>query len=373
MSAIRANTSALVRHVGSGVRVMAMVKANGYGHGLQLAAEAAIEGGASWLGVASSAEAFDVSRFRLPVLIVGRCDPGSHEALIDQGIETTVYDDEGVETTAGAAARVGRRARAVKVDTGMGRLGVNPDRLTAFLRTLAKYSADVEIAGVFTQFADSGAPDLGFTEHQHDCFVAAVDEVRAVAPGALAHCSNSGAMLERRTCTTISSVRVSPLRVRPGHRSRRRRPRVAMTMFAGDAGEDGACRRAGWLRTHVDGGGPTRVATVAAGYADGVLRAQSNTGVVLVAGCRCPIVGRVSMDQLCVDVSDVDAEVPRTTSCSSASRQAPAWAPMKSVATRAPSSGRSSPRWPTVFRGASSPDSDSTPVGGRRYLASVMS
>jgi alanine racemase len=312
-SAIRANTSALVQHVGSGVQVMAMVKSNGYGHGLQVAAEAAIAGGATWLGVASSAEAFDLSTFGVPVLIVGRCDPGSHEALIAESIETTVYDDEGVDTTAGAAARAGRRARVhVKVDTGMGRLGVRPDELGELLRTLSKYSADVEIAGVFTNFADSDAPDFGFTDQQHDCFVAAVDEVRAVAPDALAHCSNSGAILR--------APHMHHDLVRPGIALYGYAPdapdievldlRIAMTMLAPitQVKTVPAGTPVGYGRTWT-APGPTRVATVAAGYADGVLRAQSNVGTVLVAGCRCRIVGRVSMDQLTVDVSDVGTAV----------------------------------------------------------------
>jgi alanine racemase len=311
-AAIRANTSALVHHVGGSVRVMAMVKSNGYGHGIRLAAEAAIAGGATWLGVASSTEAFDVSSFGVPVLIVGRGDPGSHEALVGEGIETTVYDDEGVDTVASAAASVGRRARVhVKVDTGMGRLGVGLDRLGDLLRTLGKYSADVEIAGVFTNFADSDAPDLGFTEEQHDRFVAAVDDVRAVAPDALAHCSNSGAILR--------APHMHHDLVRPGIALYGYAPdtaagvvdlRLAMTMLAPitqvktvDAGTPVGYGRT-WTAPR-----RTRVATVAAGYADGVLRAQSNAGLALVGGCRCPIVGRVSMDQLCLDVSDADADV----------------------------------------------------------------
>ena len=253
-----------------------------------------------------------MSTFRVPVLIVGRCDPGSHDALIDAGIETTVYDDEGVDTTAGAAARVGRRARVhVKVDTGMGRLGVSPDGLAELLRTLAKYSADVEIAGVFTNFADSDAPDLGFTDQQHDCFVAAVDEVRAVAPDALAHCSNSGAILR--------APHMHHDLVRPGIALYGYAPdapdievldlRLAMTMIA-PVTQVKTVKRERRSGTGARGPRPRpRVATVAAGYADGVLRAQSNTGVALVAGSRCPIVGRVSMDQLCIDVSGVDADV----------------------------------------------------------------
>lgn len=310
--AIRANASALVEHVGAGVHVMAMVKSNGYGHGLQLAAEAALAGGATWLGVASSSEALEAIALGAPVLIVGRADPGSHETLIGAGVETTVYDDEGVETTARAAARAGRRARVhVKVDTGMGRLGVQPDQLPEFLLTLSKHSGDVEVAGVFTNFAESDAADLDYTEQQHDCFVAAADQVRALAPDALAHCSNSAALLR--------APHMHHDLVRPGLALYGYAPetaagtvdlRIAMTMLAPvtQVKTVPAGTPIGYGRTWT-ASKPAVVATVAVGYADGVLRAQSNAGVVLVAGCRCPIVGRVSMDQLCIDVSEVATDV----------------------------------------------------------------
>ncbi|HXY94754.1 MAG TPA: alanine racemase [Acidimicrobiia bacterium] len=311
LDALRANTSAVVGHVGAGVQVMAMVKSNGYGHGLGNAAQAAVDGGATWLGVASSVEALDVVPLGVPVLIVGRSDPGSHDALVAAGVHTTVYDGEGVEATADAAGRVGRRARVhVKVDTGMGRLGVQPEGLEELLALLVKH-VDLELAGVFTNFADSDGPDLGFTEEQHARFVDAVATVRAVAPEALAHCSNTGAILR--------APHMHHDLVRPGLALYGYAPdtasgvlelRLAMTMLAPvtQVKTVPAGAQVGYGRTWT-ARVPTRVATVAAGYADGVLRALSNAGVVLVERHRCPIVGRVSMDQLCVDVSAVDADV----------------------------------------------------------------
>ena len=310
--AIRANTAALVRHVGANVGVMAMVKANGYGHGLVTAARAALDGGATWLGVASAIEARDVVDLGAPVLIVGRADPGSHDALLAAGVHTTVFDRDGVDDTAQAAARVGTTARVhVKVDTGMGRLGVQPDDLDDFVALVVKHADHLELAGVFTNFAESDAPDLTFTEAQHDRFERAVAVVRAHAPNAVAHCSNTGAILR--------APHMHHDLVRPGLALYGYAPevaadvvelRVAMTMLAPvtqvkTVPTGGAV---GYGRTWT-AARPTRVATVAVGYADGVLRAQSNTGCVLVAGRRCPIVGRVSMDQLCIDVDAVDPEV----------------------------------------------------------------
>jgi alanine racemase len=240
------------------------------------------------------------------VLVVGRADPGSHDALLAAGVDTTVYDREGIEATAAAARRAGARARVhLKVDTGMGRLGVQPGAVAEIVDTLARAN-DLELVGVFTNFADSDAPDFDYTERQHECFLAAVAAVRAVAPDALAHCSNSGAIL--RAPHMHHDV------VRPGLALYGYAPdvardvvglRIAMTMVAPVTQVKTVApgTPVGYGRTWT-ADRTTRVATIAAGYADGVLRAQSNRGVVLIGGCRRPIVGRVSMDQLCVDLGE---------------------------------------------------------------------
>jgi alanine racemase len=312
VDAIRANTATLVHHVGPGVAVMAMVKSNGYGHGLSNAARAAIAGGASWLGVASTAEALEAAAFGAPVLVVGRADPGSEEALAVAGVHTTVFDFEGIATTAKAAGRAGVRAPVhLKVDTGMGRLGARPDELRPLLDLLDEQAEQIELAGVFTNFADSDAADLAFTEEQHARFVDAVAAVRSIAPAARAHCSNSAAL--------IRAAHMHHDLVRPGLALYGYPPAVAsdvvslrpaLTALAPvtQVKTVAAGTPVGYGRTWA-APRETRVATVAAGYADGVLRALSNAGVVLVGGCRCPIVGRVSMDQLCVDVGGVDAPV----------------------------------------------------------------
>src|SRR5262249_23927889 len=153
-------------------------------------------GGATWLGVASAVEALGVVDLGAPVFILGRTDPGSHDAMVSAGVHTTVFDRDGVEDTAQAAARVGTVARVhVKVDTGMGRLGVQPDDLDDFVALVMKHAEHVELAGVFTNFAESDAPDFTFTEQQHARFEHAVAAVRAHAPNAIAHCSNTGAIL----------------------------------------------------------------------------------------------------------------------------------------------------------------------------------
>lgn len=312
-SALRENAAAIARHVGPDVAVMAMVKANGYGHGLETAAEAALAGGATWLGVSSPEEALQAVRFDAPVLNVGWSNPSMHVDLVSAGVHITVWESGAVESVAQAAAEAGRRARIqVKIDTGMGRLGARPEWLEEVRSALAAHSAHVDVTGLFTHFADSEAPDQSFTEEQHARFLALVTRFEDVASGALLHCANSGAIL-RAPETHHDQVRVGiALYGYPPATARDVVPlRPAMTMVARvtqvktvSAGDTiGYCRT--WRADR-----PTRIATVAAGYADGVQRAQSSRGVVLLRGVRCPIVGLVSMDQIGVDVSEVDGVRP---------------------------------------------------------------
>src|SRR6516162_4783416 len=135
---------------------MAMVKANGYGHGFELATEAALEGGATWLGVSSPAEALQAVPYGVPVLNVGATPERLYRAMLEAGVELTVFDAESVESLARAAAESGRRARIhVKIDTGMNRLGAHAGDIYSLRQALQAAIRNVEVAGIFTHFADS--------------------------------------------------------------------------------------------------------------------------------------------------------------------------------------------------------------------------
>ncbi len=287
-----------------------MVKANGYGHGAVLAARAFLEGGATALGVASPEEAIQLRRagIDVPVLAVGWTHPSTHAELLEAGADIAVYDTAAVEALAGAAGD-GRRASVhLKVDTGMNRLGAPLLDAPAVLQAIAAASARVRLAGIFTHFADADGVDPAFTEVQHQRFLTVVDAARAIEPDVLVHCANSAA--------TLRFAHMHHDAVRPGIALYGYPPpgaigvvelRGALTVVATvtqvktvQPGETVGYGRT-WTAT-----APTRVATLAAGYADGVQRSQSNRGAVLVGGVRCPIVGRVSMDQTSVDVSAVD-------------------------------------------------------------------
>jgi alanine racemase len=306
-AAISDNAAAVKATLGPGVALMAMVKANGYGHGFELAAAAAIEGGATWLGVSSPAEALQALPFGVPVLIVGATPDRFYPTMIEAGVELTVFDAESVESLARAAGQAGRRARVhVKIDTGMHRLGAQETDLEPLRRALEAGRADIEIAGIFTHFADSEGPDLEVTRDHHAAFVERAEPLRQLAPDALVHAANSGAIF-RLPETHHDLVRLGIALYGYPMVDTLVPVRTAMTMLAevtqvkeiskGDTVSYGRT----WTATRT-----TRVATVPVGYADGIHRWRAGTDTVLLGGRRSPIIGRVTMDQVMVDVTDCD-------------------------------------------------------------------
>ena len=314
--AITDNARELKRFIGPRCRLMAMVKANGYGHGMVVAARAALGGGADWLGVSSIVEALELrdSGFSVPILNVGWTPLPDMELAAGADIDVTVFALGSVE----AAVRAGRRLRRPvhvhwKVDTGMGRLGTPLRRVAEISRAL--HEADqVRVSGLFTQFASADGPSLDDAQRQHQRFVRWLVQAGRRFPDALVHCANSAAMLRMpETQHDMTRPGLSLYGYAPPHCEGIIALRPALTLktvvtqvkrvAAGDSVGYGAT----WVAPTA-----SMVATLAAGYADGFDRRNSNRGRVLVKGVVCPVVGRVSMDQATVDVSAVDGIVPGT-------------------------------------------------------------
>ena len=286
--------------------VMAMVKANGYGHGITIAARAALDGGASWLGVYTPQEALGLraAGFEAPILVVGWSPPATLDDLATSGVDVSVVDAEGIRAVAAAAG--GRRLRVhLKIDTGLHRLGALPETLEGLVDAMGDAGKRVEVAGIFTHFADAGE-DPGFTIAQHGRFLEAVEALRPVAPDALLHTSGSAAILAHPAMhhdlvrAGIAFYGYPPV---PGPASLRPAMNVfcrvaqVRTVPQGESVGYGRTWRAEAAR---------RIATATIGYGQGLPRALSNRGHLGIGGRRCPIVGIVSMDQVGVDVSDVD-------------------------------------------------------------------
>ncbi|MGH7722709.1 MAG: alanine racemase [Candidatus Dormibacteria bacterium] len=309
MAALRDNAAALCRLAGEGCAVMAMVKANGYGHGALHAATAALAGGATWLGVSSVTEAVELRRAGVTarILNTGWTMPSEMAAATVHGVDVAVFAPAQVGAARQASRREGRPLRVHwKLDTGMGRLGSRPEETAAMRDALLAARGDVEVAGLCTHFASADDASTEFTLAQHERFVAALSALREDFGGALVHCANSAAAL-RLPGTHHDMVRPGialygyppsccegVVEVRPALRVR---ALVSLVKEVGPGDSVGYGRE--WIAPR-----RTRVATIAAGYADGVDRRNGNRGVVIAGGAVCPMIGRISMDQLAVDVSD---------------------------------------------------------------------
>ena len=310
LAALRANCRAARALVGPRVAVMAVVKADAYGHGAVAAARAFAEAGAAALGVSTVEEGAELRRAGLtaPVVVLGGVFSGEEAAVVEHGLACAVWTVEGARALAGAARAAGRTAAVhVKVDTGMTRLGLDPADVRAFgeaMRGLAGLRAE----GVFSHFASADAVDTAAAGAQADRFRGAVEALAAagVRPE-LVHLANSAGVL--------SAPAAHFTMVRPGimlygyapapHLAARAalRPALRLRTTVAQVRRVPAGTAVGYAGTWV-AARPSRIAVLPLGYADGYHRLASNRAQVLVHGRRAPLAGRVCMDQTMVDVTD---------------------------------------------------------------------
>jgi len=316
VDAITDNTRALKRFAGRQCRLMAMVKANGYGHGMLVAARAALAGGADWLGVSSTAEGLELrdDGLEAPILNVGWTPASDIGVAARADIDVTVFSREAVDAASYAGRRLGRPVRVHwKLDTGMGRLGTPPGAVAEMCGALHG-AAHVTVGGLFTHFAAADAEALEATRRQHQRFAELVAQARPHFADALVHSANSAAMLRlRETHHDMTRPGISLYGYAPPHCDGivSLRPALTVKTLVSQVKRVAAGEAVGYGHTWT-ASADSMVATLAAGYADGVDRRNGNHGRVLVHGVVCPIVGRISMDQAAVDVSEVDGVIPGT-------------------------------------------------------------
>ncbi|MBI2842017.1 MAG: alanine racemase [Armatimonadetes bacterium] len=311
LGAIGENVRAVRRIVGSGVRIMPAVKADGYGHGAVQVSRAALMAGADMLGVASVEEAVELREADIdaPVLILGCSSEDSTGEIVERGISSTVCDLGFACALAAQAAKREKKAHVhIKVDTGMGRIGVAMENAVDLVTALLGLPT-LEIEGIYTHFPSADEKDKSFTEEQTAAFRRILKELdgRGILPP-LAHAANSGAVLDH-PAAYFDMVRPGIMfyGLYPSPDSTRSAPlRPALTfktniVFLKDVP---AGTSISYGRTFITSR-PTKVATIAAGYADGYSRFLSNRGEVCVKGHRAPVIGRVCMDQTLIDVTDV--------------------------------------------------------------------
>ena len=314
LGAVRQNCARLKAELGE-AELCAVVKADGYGHGDEACAEAALAGGATRLAVATAGEAERLGRrlAHVPLLTMGALALEELDTALEAGSEVAVWRRGFLDLVAARARAHGRPARVhVKYDSGMGRLGSrDPEDVLELLRTCAE-SADLEPAGVWTHFATADEPESSFFEEQLDRFAPLVEAAKSEFPGIVVHAANSAAVFrERRSHFDMARCGVAvygldPFQGDPAERGLR--PALSLRSYVADVKPFEAGDSAGYGQTW-RAERDTCVGVLPLGYGDGVRRGLSNNAEVLIDNRRFPLVGTVSMDNVTVDLGpDTDVE-----------------------------------------------------------------
>jgi alanine racemase len=315
LAALERNLERIRARLARGVRVLAPVKANAYGHGAVRVARHLEGTGVDWFGVATAEEALELRSGGVTgrILLFGP-STGGYERLLEADVTPSVTGEHSLEEVRRAAKAVRRGTRVhLKVDTGMGRLGGGPDASVALARTVDA-APELELEGVWTHFASADDDDPSHARAQ----IARFEETLTLLEGdgirpAIRHAANSPATLalpeahydlvrpgialygyHSSDATVALEPALEPILTLSAPVTFVKRVRPGTTVSYG----------AEWRAER-----ETTIATVRIGYADGYPRGLSGRGVAVVNGARVPVAGRVCMDQIMLDVGDVSVTV----------------------------------------------------------------
>ena len=318
LSALRGNLAWIRHRVGKAVKIITVVKADAYGHGLKQIAALLMQSGTDIFGVANLTEAQAIRGVGKgwPILMLGACLPEEVELAVRDDVMPTISSlDEAWAFDSSAAKHRKRILVHLKVDTGMGRLGVSAPRAVELVQQVTAFK-HLSVNGIFTHYS-SAEDDRDFSAAQRERFEAVIKELRThkLLPP-LIHANNSAALLyEPRSIYNVTRPgllvygivppglrRPNPLLQKHIHAALALKCRVSFVK------EIAKGTPLSYGRTFV---APKRlrVATLTAGYGDGFPRAASHSAEVLIHGQRCRVLGRVTMDQTLVDISAVPAVV----------------------------------------------------------------
>ncbi len=305
------NVRALRDRLPGGTKVMAVLKADAYGHGAVAAARRLLSEGVDMVGVGDSSEAIELREAGVtaPLLVLGAVVPGEVEKVVAYGVAASVHSHSRVDLLARAAEALGKRAPVhLKVDTGMGRLGALPGTAVPLARALAE-NPHLSFEGVATHYASAASPVPFQTSSQFDGFRRVLDDLRreGLLPP-LVHASSTAAVLGTLR-EHFSMVRLGGgiWGIDPGNLEGSGiplRPALSLRTQVIFLKDFPAGSPIGYHRLF-ETARPSRVATLPIGYNDGYAWGLGNRASVLVRGRRAPVVGAVSMDYTTVDVTAV--------------------------------------------------------------------
>jgi len=314
LSAIANNTRQIKARVGPQVQVLASLKADAYGHGAIKVARTALQNGASMLGVATVSEATPLREAGIaaPILVFGYVPAWQMREATRLELTVTLYATEAAQALSRAALALGTRVRAhIKVDTGMGRLGVRAEEVGEVLALAHEIERlpGLELEGIFTHFAMADTLDQSHARMQLKRFARVLQALdkEGLRPR-LVHAANSAAMLSlpeayfNMVRPGIALYGLDPSSEVP--LPEEFRPALAFKTQVAQVKDIAAGEGIGYGCTYVTEQA-TRIAVLPVGYADGFRRAPTNWGSVLLHGQEAPLLGRVCMDQCMIDVSHI--------------------------------------------------------------------
>ncbi|MBI4208816.1 MAG: alanine racemase [Deltaproteobacteria bacterium] len=305
------NFRAIRDGTGPSSKILAVVKANAYGHGAIPVAKTLCGEGAHSLGVATVEEGIELrcAGIELPILVLGGFHSLQIPLLVESDLTPVLFDLQTTEDLYQFARKAGKKiAVHVKVDTGMGRLGILPDQAESFFQTLKKMGHFLTFEGLLSHFASADGKEITYTQSQIEVFQKTLQQAQQMGLDPIPHIANSAAILKKLPCLD-SMVRpgillygyapsshlegVLPVEPILSWKTRVLSIREVPVGFSVSYGESFVTRRR------------TRLAVLPVGYADGYPRLLSNRGEVLVRGRRAPVVGRVCMDLTMVDLTEI--------------------------------------------------------------------
>jgi len=311
LDALRFNYRQVKRFVGKGTSVLVVVKGNAYGHGIYEVSKVLHELGADFLGVATLDEALLLRRRRIstPILLLGSVLPHEVAPAIRNDITLTLCDRELARIIDRSGAKMRKKPRVhIKVDTGMGRIGVWHEDALEFVKEVSLMD-NIVIDGIYTHFSIAGR-DKFFTTYQIDSFTALLEALELLNIRIrYRHAANSIA--------TVSLKRSHLNLVRPGivlygmypkksfSRKLELKPAFSLKTRVVFLKRTPPGRSISYGRTYITQK-PTVIATLPIGYADGYGRILSNKAKVIIRGQRAPVVGKVTMDQTMIDVGHIE-------------------------------------------------------------------
>ncbi len=313
LDALAHNLAQVRKYVGAACDIIAVVKADAYGHGAVAIARSLLTLGVSRLGVATLAEgrALREGGISAPILVMGALFPQECAEAIAHELTPVIYDRRQLDGFVQAlSSRREPHPVHIKVDTGMGRLGLEPGEVLELVRS-SSFGTAVKMEGLMTHLADADGEDVGFTRLQLERFRSLVEKLEAAGLKVpLVHAANSAAIV-RHPSSHFNAVR--PGIMLYGYHTLAGsgtdlylKPVLRLSTTVAQVREVPQGGTVSYSRTYV-APRPSQIAVLPVGYADGYNRHLSNRGAVLVHGCRAPIVGRVCMDMTMVDVTEIPA------------------------------------------------------------------